>query len=258
MNTRIVSWNLAHQMKVRAISPSTLPALQSLEPDVIVLTEFAPAETDRKGRSRKPFFDALKDAKWNFLLPDIAEGGFQNHVLIASRDELKKGDLTSRDAPYPAICNFLHVSIESRGIEVIGLRVPCWNAYRREMREYWNWFSELLETECHRPLVIVGDVNADPRSTHVRYQREYVSQFRQHWQIPDPMPPESGSYVSKNGHWSRIDHAFVSERIRVLNTSYVARHGDFIFASQEAHLSDHAVLKLDVAAASDLTNEKVA
>jgi hypothetical protein len=117
MATRIIAWNVAHQAKARPIPEKLVGALMPLSPDIIVLTEFVPAEVNKKGRSRKPLYEALNTAGFSYLHPqyppEISRNGFRNHTLIASKYKMQPGDLTADATGLPGPTGFLHVKLNT-------------------------------------------------------------------------------------------------------------------------------------------------
>lgn len=251
MTIRIAAWNVAHQVKVRPIPEGLVPALQSLSPDIIVLTEFVPAESNKPGRSRKNFYAALEAAGFTHLLPDyppeITRNGSRNHTLIASRSPMERGDLTAATTDLPGPTNFLHVRLPALGLEVAGIRVP---SYKQSdaMKRYWRWLTDTLVNESERSLVLIGDLNVNPARPKPKYKQSYIDELKANgWQVADPRAEKGrGSYISKTGQWSAIDHALVSQRLKVKDASYISEAKGDVFASQGCEMSDHAVLMLEV------------
>lgn len=244
---RIAAWNIAHQVKSRAIPPTLLTGVAALQPDVIVLTEFVPAEA--KGRSRQPFYEALKDRGMKYLLPeyssDVTRNGTRNHTLVASRRKMVPGDLTAATTPLPGPTGFLHVRFPDDGFEVAGLRIPSYKQ-TEVMREYWGWLTGMLAAEKGRPMIMIGDLNVNPAAPRPKWKAKLLTQIQEDWDIPSPRHSEGlGSYVSKTGKWTSIDHAVVSKHFTNVKASYVSESHGHTFASQGGDMSDHAVLVLD-------------
>jgi len=113
MTIRIAAWNVWHQTDPLPMPEELVAALLELKPQVMVLTEFVPAEITKPNRSRKPFFAALERAGMTWLLPsygpEISRDGKRNHTLIASTIKMEPGDLKADKTDMPGPTNFLHV-----------------------------------------------------------------------------------------------------------------------------------------------------
>jgi hypothetical protein len=150
---RIKSWNLGHQTQEREIKPLFDPAIDALRPDVLVLNEYV------DGRSR----DSMKAGLVRRGLRHIecsTRVGHHNQVLIASRYDF------AACAPLPfsdpmAVSNSLRVHFPSMGVELVGLRTP---AYKRaaDRTQFWNELSQFIRSARTRPIVFIGDLNANP------------------------------------------------------------------------------------------------
>ena len=234
---RLFAWNVNHRTFKKKI-PTSMPAgIISLEPDVIVLTEYVAANDHR------------------FLCDSLSAGGFrhihitdkvkgQNQVLVATKNHSEPGEELNPDPLPPAKPNFMHIRLPSLEMEVIGLRVPM---YKRnvEKRLYWEWFEEMVKSLNHRNFVILGDINAnkeDPRSVGgaclLRIE-EYG------WKIP--VPTGEWSYQSNLEKTSCIDHVLVSADIKVEEARYVVQYDNHLFAGiKNGGMSDHAALVVDI------------
>jgi hypothetical protein len=124
MGLRILAWNLNHRARAKAIPSCLADVIASLEPDVIVLTEYVHRDT------RRPFLDQLADRGLpNSLVSQVTPLG-ENHVLIASRTPLELGFIQAPAIAPSVPSNFLHVNLPQKGCEILGLRVPDFSKQR--------------------------------------------------------------------------------------------------------------------------------
>src|SRR5262249_47192711 len=209
---RVVAWNLGHQTRERPIRPGFDSAILHLAPDILILNEYV------HGDSRGPLRRALAEVGLVHVMLS-ARKGENNQILMASKYPLQAGDLHSPTVSDADSSNFLHVRIESKSLEVVGVRVPAY--LRREQKAaYWASLCKTAGSVIHRPIVYIGDLNADPAKKGSVGGRFLAELARQSWQIPLPEGP--WSYISRKGCTSRIDHALVSPLLRITQLRYVA------------------------------------
>jgi len=114
---------------------------------------------------------------------------------------------------------------------------------------YWQSLCGIVSSAANRPIVFIGDFNADPSSKRSVGGR-FLSQLAGGgWQIPSPTG--RWSYISRRGSTYRIDHAIVSPSVRITGAQYVAELADVVLAgSSKSAVSDHAALVLEIEPAS--------
>src|SRR4051794_38710327 len=98
---RVLSWNVNHKTRLRAIPPAACEGLLSLRPDVIVLTEYV------HGPTRAAFLDELATHGLGHRLVSTCTPG-ENHVLIASRTRLEPGPIQAPAIAPSVPSNVLH------------------------------------------------------------------------------------------------------------------------------------------------------
>jgi endonuclease/exonuclease/phosphatase family metal-dependent hydrolase len=234
---RLVAWNLGHQTRERPVRAGFESAILHLAPDILILNEYV------HGDSRGPLLRALAEVGLVHVMLSARKGD-NNQILMASKYSLQAGDLHSPTVSDADSSNFLHVRIESKTLEVVGVRVQAY--LRREQKAvYWASLCKTAGSVIHRPIVYIGDLNADPAKKRSVGGRHMVELARQGWQIPSPEGP--WSYISRRGSTSRIDHALVSPGLRVTQIRYVVELGGILLASSKGDaISDHAALVADV------------
>jgi len=236
---KIASWNLNHRTIEKPLPDATGRFLAELEADIISMSEYV------DGLSRDTFKDDLKKAGYTHQLisPRI---GKNNQIFIASKHPLQIGDLTPPSLTDAATTNFLHVRLEGKGFEFIGIRAPAYKLTSERTR-YWQQLGEILRSVAGRSIVVAGDLNFDPFPDTASTADSITFKLAEKFTVPNP----SGkwSYISIDGKkTSRIDHAIVSEKVRVLSAEYLTEwKGVQLAGSKEmAPITDHAVLVFDV------------
>ncbi|MCW3051807.1 MAG: hypothetical protein JWN14_977 [Chthonomonadales bacterium] len=235
---KLVVWNIGHRATQRKISPLLASAVMSLEPDILVLTEY------------------VHSARCDLFLSELAENGLshslmtpnvpgQNQVIVVSRTRLEAGEITA-----PAIdpflpSNILHVRQPEECFELLGVRVP-WYAKAAEKNGCWDWLFETAQAVIDRPFVLLGDFNTDVDKQGVRNPR-IGRLLQQGWQ--HALPDYGQSYYGLTGSTSRIDHAFVSRHFVIQSAEYVSKRTPYNFSELgDDRFSDHAPLLLDIEA----------
>jgi len=100
-----------------------------------------------------------------FRISDYVPG--QNRVVISSRVPIEPGGVQAIDCTPATRPNFLHVQLQSHSLDVIGMRVPMFNGYPGAEKEYWAWIEAKAAEWSSRRLVLIGDLNADPKKGSV-------------------------------------------------------------------------------------------
>jgi endonuclease/exonuclease/phosphatase family metal-dependent hydrolase len=233
MNVRFVAWNLAHQIRPSEVSAETLDVLGGMNPDVVVLTEVVPIDDGVSLRA------GLMDlGHVSFRLSDYVAG--QNRVAISSKALIQPGDVQATDCTPATRSNFLHVRLETHSLDVMGMRVPMFNGYPGAEKAYWAWLEAQAEEWSSRRTVLIGDLNADPKTGSIG-GRCLGRLARNGWTTTDPVEP--WSYVTG----SRLDHALLAPGLGLNGSSFVTEwRGKPIVRKNGTRLSDHALLIADV------------
>jgi endonuclease/exonuclease/phosphatase family metal-dependent hydrolase len=240
MTMRLMTWNLNHRAKAKAIPTNLSDIIASLEPDLVVLTEYV------HGDSRQPFLTQLYDRGLRYSRVSRVTPPRENHVLIASRTPLELGSIEAPAIAPSVPSNALHVILPHEGIEILGLRVPDYSKQPAIKRACWDWIIETTRTIKDRPLVVLGDFNTDTRYGRMSCGDCIETLIGDGWQFASPA--DGASYWTlKDRSPCRIDHAFVSGHFVVKGSSYVTESGgrSFVGIGPDA-LSDHAILSIDI------------
>lgn len=237
---RIVAWNVAHaarpreidaHTKPRAIKPGFQAALESFDADVVILTEYvAHVVNDSVQR-------VLRDIDYkHFEIPTRIST--KNQVLIAARTPLMRGELTGpKSGEDDSRTNFSHVRCAN--LDIVGLRAPSYRPAAK--REYWAELAAQIRESASRPIVFIGDLNADPEDPENTPGAVAMrALLGEGWQIPRPR----GEYSYRTK--TRIDHIIASPSIRVTRAEYVVTHGDHLLCGPKGAVSDHAPLVVEV------------
>lgn len=233
---RFCTWNVNHRTTQRPIPPSLADAIASLEPDIIVLTEFVP------GPSRTSFLQKLAELGLTHQLIS-AHAQKQNHVLIASRHQLAAGSIVVPPIAPAVPSNALHVSVAGYGFELLGLRIPDYSKQPAIRRKCWDWILATASSVVDRPFILIGDFNTDVRYSSARCGDRISQLVARGWE--HVRPPDGFSYRTLRGEGRCIDHAFASRHFVVKKAAYVERNERFHFFGDKGALSDHAPLVFD-------------
>jgi endonuclease/exonuclease/phosphatase family metal-dependent hydrolase len=245
---RVAAWNVNHRATRKAIPSSIAQSIISINPDIIVLTEFVHCDT--KG-DRQQFYDQLRNARYTHQLLSITNPK-QNHVIIASRQEIIPGDLIPPSTIHEAVpSNFLHVKTtsENRPLEIIGIRVPDYSKpiYKEVAQKYWQWFSDLTEGIANRPVIMIGDFNIDPSMKKYKFRHHLTDLLYNGWQIASPADGAS-YYANQNNAPHRLDHAFLTPNFTIMDAAYIQEVKGLWKCGDEKKYRepDHAMLVVDV------------
>jgi endonuclease/exonuclease/phosphatase family metal-dependent hydrolase len=240
LSMRLMTWNVNHRAKAKAIPPKMPKIIASLQPDLIVLTEYV------HGESRRSFLAQLAAGGLRHWLTSRVALRGENHVLVASRTPIVHGGIEAPAIAPSVPSNALHVILPHEGIEIVGLRVPDYSKQRTIKRACWDWIVEMARAIKDRPSVVLGDFNTDPKYPPSSCGDCINAVVAIGWQLASPT--DGGSYWSlKNGSPCRIDHAFVSSHFTVIDTKYVTEfEGQKFVGVGPKAISDHAILAIDV------------
>ena len=235
---RLLSWNVNHRINEKPIPAQMADALLSLDPDVVILNEYVP------GPSRSKFLQELSDGGLGHQL-ESQYVPRMNHVLIASRSPLERGDIVGPDIDPYIPPGLLHVVMPEHDLHVIGLRIPDFSRKLAIKRAYWDWIEQLAGAMPRRNVIIAGDFNTDPTYPKARCGPRFGAIEAAGWQ--HVMPKDGNSYWTLNGKGVRIDHALASPGMAVGECRYVVSHAGYQFVGKsEGGMSDHAVLEVDI------------
>ena len=245
MRLRLLAWNLGHQTRLKPIPPEFVAAVSALDPDVLLLNEYA-----HDDKMRRPFTEALAEIGLSHQMvseharrPPLTPGGAprsNNQVLAASRRPIRRGDVRGpATADGGGVSNFLHVLVDGAEVELIGIRVPAYED-AASLRSYWDSFEDLMGSLRSRRVLLVGDLNADPRSQRDPGGMTLSRLKAQGWQLPEP----EGEWSHVSG--ARIDHALASDSVPPLSARYVTHiDGRVLVGMGKGFISDHAGLLVE-------------
>jgi endonuclease/exonuclease/phosphatase family metal-dependent hydrolase len=231
----VAAWNVGHRAKRKSIPDDLATVLESLDCDVVMLTEFVDG-----GADRDQLRERLGTAGYNHMhLTDPLTG--HNQVFVASRLPLDMGDIAPPTTDSHATSNFLHVRLQDSDIELIGMRAPSYKGAVKSA--YWGEVDGILHNAGDRALVVAGDLNEDPfkgvsesftsRKFHGS-ERFSAARPEGRWSFMDPTRETR----------SRIDHVLHTPRMRISDARYVDEIAGFRLAgpASSSPLSDHAAL----------------
>jgi hypothetical protein len=243
----LAAWNVNHRTGRKAIPPTLLHAIASLDIDVLVLTEFV------DGKHHDLFKESLKDIGYSGLAVSL-KGPQQNQVLIAARTELAADDLL----PLPgysdaAATNWLHRRLPALDLEVVGLRSPTY--VTPDGREgYWNQVAHIARLALGRRLIFIGDLGTDPATDTRGCAKPLQRLFADGFALTTPQG--DWSHRLPDGRTTRVDHAFATPALTINEARYLYKAGrqSLVGAASGAGetLSDHALLSIRIARSTPL------
>lgn len=234
---RIITWNVRHQTNAIPIRDEMVEILLSMQPHIVVLTEFVPAA------NHEELIKLMSNSGLKYTALSKLDGK-HNGVFICSTFPIEKGTITA--PPISPACppSALHVTIPSLGLDILGIRMP---AYKKSSlrREYWNWIESEAARAIGRPTIIIGDFNTDSTHSRARCGDRLSQMVKAGW--THAAPKEGSSYWTSKGKPLSLDHAFVSPQFEVYGSEYVSNFSGKNFVGRKREfLSDHAILSLDL------------
>ena len=232
---RIASWNLNHRVGKTRFRPEAVDAAVALDADVIFFNEYFP-------RRHGPAFEQrLADAGWcHQIIPD-EPAVTANRTIVVSRFPVTDDPLPKPafDDQFPP--NVLAVRLPEEGLRVLAVRIPWYESpYRKLTLKSWEWLESSAMTMAHDPAIIVGDLNASPRSPPPNGGDHFRRLLGQGWTLATPAT--GASYWSSKGTTSTLDHLLHTANVHVASASFLTRTGEFQLAGSADALSDHAAL----------------
>ena len=252
---RLLTWNINHRVKEEPHRMAK--GLLSLDPDVIVLTEYRPEPYI----SRKIFLEELESN--GFSDPMISQDSKnqklkQNLILIIAKTHLVEGEIKApvitttnrlgkKQAATALPSNVLQVKAPAWGFNILGIRIPDYSNQDRLRRACWDWLLETTVKISDDPFVILGDFNADsdPSKSKAYYCACIEKLKADGWH--HALPETGSSHVTRKGGWEkRLDHIFLSRHFSYREPKYMTEFHDYVFSGKKfGAMSDHAVLIAD-------------
>ncbi len=111
---------------------------------------------------------------------------------------------------------------------------------------YWSWFSLLTDKITDRPIIMTGDFNIDLDKKRYKFLHQFTDLLDNGWQIASPKEGAS-YYANQNNAPHRLDHAFLSDKFKVKNASYIQKvDGLWKCGESKYKEPDHAILVVEV------------
>ena len=228
----IATWNLHHMGREVKIPKGVVPVIESVHPDVLVLTEYV----DRG--SRVEFLYALLRAGYGQVTQTVPAAG-QNQVLVATVVEHQDGESAAPSVDEAAATNFRHVFLPSKRLHVVGLRVPHYQSEKprslKKLEEYWRQFARMALGLASQKVVFIGDFNVGNTAADAPGQ----AALRKFVKAGYRMCAQEGG----------LDRALVSGSLTVQSFSVIEAAAGYRLVGDKAvkPLSDHPMLVVDVA-----------
>ena len=232
---RIAAWNVAHQIRQRPFPADVMRAFLTLEPHVVVFTEYVP------GPDHQRVVGDLADAGFTGIhISDRVER--QNQVLVATRARSQRGSWSAPALRPQVPPNLLQVEVPELDLQVVGLRIPMFvRGDTAGEHEYRDWIRDQASAWGAQRTVVIGDMNTGPDRARSWQWRSLTSFAEEGWSVVTPA--EGWSYMGRKGHTSRIDHALLSAGLVATDAQYVAEADGVVLAGKHPPAySDHAVL----------------
>lgn len=233
---RLATWNIRHGGTANRIN-GIVKAIQALDPDVIVITEF-------RNKPDVPLEAILREFGWNWVLTTNPPSGI-NGILIASRFEMLDAGFDQL-APHPQE-RWLEVRFPKHGFSISGIHIPG-AGDKWDKRAYWRDLIAIGKERVTEKHILVGDFNTgrkiDAEGTPFKYA-EFMDELEvQGWvdafrtQYPDA---REFTWYSSAGNGFRLDYAYLSPGLAPFLAS--VRHSQ---GERESKLSDHSPLIFDL------------
>jgi len=208
-----LAWNLAHQVRVKAIPEDLVDVILRLGAETVLFNEYV------DDPSRDPFKGAMREAGFAYqaVSPTPAR---HNQIFAASKHAFEVGDLRPPQFDGSAISNFLHLKFADLPFEMVGLRAPAYEK-AADRKTYWAELGQIMESARDRAILFTGDINFDP---FVKAKKESAQQvpfpFASGLSGPEsqrrlelPRPLRQGiqdrprhPHLRRGGHGGRIPH----------------------------------------------------
>lgn len=232
----VTAWNVGHRARRKAIPEELAAAMESLDSDVVMLTEFVDGGADRDQLRERLRAAGYHQVHLTDPLP------VHNQVFVASRLPFDVGDIAPPTTDSHATSNFLHLSLRDSEIELIGIRAPDYKGAVKSA--YWGEVDDILNNIGDRAVVVAGDLNEDPfKGVSESFKSR---KFHGLEAFCAARPEGRWSYMNphKDTSRSRIDHVLHTPRVRISDARYVDEIAGFRLAgpASSSPLSDHAAL----------------
>jgi len=237
-----LAWNLAHQVRVKAIPEDLVEVILQLGAETVLFNEYV------DDPSRGPFKETMREAGFAYqaVSPTPAR---HNQIFAASKYAFEVGDLRPPQFDGSAISNFLHLKFADFPFEMVGLRAPAYEK-AADRKAYWAELGQIMESARERAILFAGDINFDP---FVRAKQQGALQvpfpFASGYQVPNPTG--DWSYLAHSGKGYKIDHVIHTPGVAVTEVEYLTCIGDRHLAGAKSNvpISDHAALRFRIVSA---------
>ncbi len=223
MNTKVLSWNINHRTKERAMHPDILATIKDLLPDIVTLNEFV------DGPSRLDFLSELKSRGYKNQLI-TAKLSIHNQILVAAKNNLELIPISGQ-VPQPQVASNL-IFVRCEGLTLCSVRVPAFKV-RSEKVLAWEFLVEELKVK--KPDLVIGDLNVDADESPLIWSAlKNIGLNR--------VPSERATYFGLRGTPRRLDHALARDGL-IADLAVVDQvDGRRLVGHSATHASDHAAI----------------
>ena len=236
---RIATWNLNNRVGYVPFKLHAAAAAASTGAEIIVFTEYYPK------RNPDAFVNELSGSGLSYQLISREPAGLANRVLIASARPIEFAPIEQPDFDEQRPSNLVAFRVCENGLTVLGIRIP-WYTQERLPRVLmsWDWLERTATVLMNRPALIIGDLNVKLHSPRSRGGEHFRRLLQQGWKRAEPTG--SGSWCSRSGLWTEIDHALCSPLCRFTSAEYISSSKRFALGGNAKDcISDHVALVVD-------------
>lgn len=235
----VATWNLNNRVGKVQFRPEAASAAIALGADVLVFNEYYPQQNEAR------FSQTLHDAGWPFQELSKDTGARANRVFIASRFPLQPMNIGLPDFDQQFPSNVLCVSVPSKGIAIVGIRVPWYEGLEVGLvLKSWEWIESTAAAMIEQPSIILGDLNVGLKSPSSRGGDHFRKILNSGWHRA--APKDNASFFGGQGSQSEIDHILGTESCIFSNASYVTQLDGHLLAGGVDAISDHAAIMAEV------------
>jgi len=197
---KVIAWNVNHRAKEKKIPGNMVDGIVSLNPDVVILTEFV------QGPSRDKFIKSLV----NSGLVHVRISNYvpaENNILVASRFIINIGEIKAPGIAPSIPYNFYHIELPTEDIHILAIRIPDYSSFPKIKRDYWDWILDMASQVKDKNCLFCGDLNTSPEYTKAKCGDRIQKLIDLGWK---KVSPDTGNtYWNPKGYGVQIDHAFI-------------------------------------------------
>jgi exonuclease III len=223
--TSIATWNLHHMGRQLKIRDGVAEVIAHQRPDVLVFTEYV----ERTVRS--DLRAAFKRMRYQEAAISL-HGKGQNQVLLASLEDQEDGDIPAPEVDEAACTNFLSRHLRTLDLDVVGFRVPYYQAEDpRKLGPYWEQFTRAAREAIDSRVVFIGDFNVGRTKKDEAGNATLNKLTKAGYRLLGPV--------------DGADRALVSPSLTVRSFSVIEAVAGYRLTGKKG-LSDHPMLVVDV------------